>query len=826
MSSRRTASLATIFTALAGLISARRRIRRVVPSWTGTITCELLSDDVEILRDKVGTPAIFARCEDDMFAAQGYIHAADRLFQMDAYARFGLGEVAQVMGPAALEGDRLMRRLGLGASARGDLQLLSGASTRALERFADGVNAWIEDNQRRLPIEFSLMKYRPMPWTPERSLVLPRLLSYGLSGNWQAELVRAQLAERFGTDVLALLDDSQAGDAAFAPQIAANDLAALSEAIRTTRDSMLRPGNGSNAWAIAPWRSGSGGALLASDPHLDLSLPGTWYEQVMTCDSWTVRGFTMPGLPGILVGHNTSIAWTFTNSTADVQDLAIEQIDTEAGTWQDENGNPNPLSVRTERIQVRFSDDDVLVVRSTPRGPLISGPADDTRGQSLSLQWAGIGPNRSFDTIYGLLRANDTDSFRAAMRHWTSPSLNAIYADASGVIGHQLVGEIPVRADGTGAMPRDATDPSTRWLGTIPFEQLPYVFEPPGGIVVSANDRIVDDSYPHFISREWMNGYRGARIRALLETTELHTVEQQVRIQCDVASLPAARFCASLALHDIRPGTSPGTRVLELLTGWDHQLREGSVAAAAWRLTLRAVQEEAYGFLGDMLLLYLGYNRQGINGNWSLMGKTTPRLLDAIEQDDAALLQLGQQIADRPGQQSGEWSPSASWGELLSRALDRAGAYLEAGTRPPRYGAPRDAKRPFTRKRHPDAWGAIHAARWAHPLGAIPLMGSRLARGPIAMPGDHDTVWQASSYNNPNNDAAMVGPSVRFVIDLQDPDRSVAIMAGGVSGHPGSTHYDDQIEPWSKGMMRTAPCSRTALELTARHRQLMRPTVR
>lgn len=842
--------------------------RRAVPSWTGTVRLSQLSSPVEVLRDEYGIPAIFAESEEDLFFVQGYLHASDRLFQMDLFRRVGYGQLSEIVGKLALGSDKLVRTLNFGKYADEEVSILDDSSRMALDRFTDGVNHYMTVNRRRLPIEFTLLRYKPKPWEPGHSLVFQRLMALGLCGNWESELARAEISARFGEDVLMMLDnDAEARP--FPAQIGTEILGELATAAREASSLFGSGGDvGSNNWVIGPRRTKSHGAILANDPHLDLNLPSIWYESRLHSPTLSVRGWSVPGTPGIVLGHNGKVAWGFTNSDTDVQDLYFEDIDEASGTYADVGGARKEYETRTERIKVKGEPAHEFTVRSTRRGPLLTDAIDTHLKNPVSIRWDGIKPGRLHEAVFGMCRSHDWNSFRESVRLWTTPSQNIVYADVEGNIGFQLSGDMPIRGGGHGTVPYRGDDPNGEWIGTIPFDELPMAFNPTSERIVTANDKLVDDSYPHFLSCEWMNGYRGDRIRNLIDEHDEHTVDYSARIQTDVHSLAGEQLIPAMLELEPLPETGEGGEVLEALRAWDFELRPDDDGAICYRLFLRSLQEEVFGFLGELLPLFLGYSRFGMNGFWSLFGRSTPRLIHAIETDNKELLELGERIGA-----TGDWQPYVSWQDLVSRAVDKAGWYLyHTDGRPPRatHGEVPPIARAFSGNMYyPDpsksasgrpssngssnghrgtakvdvndaaevvkvAKGVIgtalgklrlsrgrnmHRIKFQHPLGMVAALSPILSRGPYSVGGDPDTVWQASQFNNPNNDSSMIGPSHRHVIDMSNVDGAKAVVPGGVSGHPASPNYADQIPIWRKGQVRPAPFSREAIERITVYRQ-------
>jgi len=473
----------------------------------------VLDGPVDVLRDRWGIPFVRAGNEADLFRAQGWLHAADRSFQMDLLRRAGTGRLAEIVGEPGVATDRLVRTLGFEQHASGEPEMLDGVTRGNLDAYAEGVNEWLRVNRGRLPVEFRLLGYKPEPWKATDSLLATRLMALNLCGNWQTELARAEIAARCGDDVLQAIDADADSRSEFTAQLSADVLGELVTAARDMNARLgLGFGTGSNNWVIGPRRTASRGAIMANDPHLDLTLPSIWYEQVLKSPTFCSRGFTIPGVPGIVLGHNGTVAWGFTNSCVDVQDLYVEQVNADTGTYRDTDGADKPLTVRHERIKVKGGDTITMHVRATRRGPLLTDAVEHDLDHALSLRWDAIRPGRISQALIGMNRAQNFEQFREALRYWTAPAQNVVYADVAGNIGFQHAGEIPIRKSGNGTLPSDGADVDAEWTGTVPYDEAPWSLNPSADRIVTANDKLVDDDYPYFISAEWMNGYRGERI--------------------------------------------------------------------------------------------------------------------------------------------------------------------------------------------------------------------------------------------------------------------------------------------------------------------------
>jgi penicillin amidase len=839
-----------------------------VPELAGEVQLPGLQQDVEVVRDAFGIPVIRAAREEDALLAQGFVHAADRLFSMDVMRRAAHGQLSEVLDRGGLASDRLMRTLGFTHVVRREAELLDTRTRRSLERYAMGVNAWIElagHSRFGYGMEFGVLAYQPKPWTIEDSLSISKLFALGLCGNWEAELTRLELRERFGPDVLAALDDDAAArawpgqldpellggeardhelrtrpstdatdspaqpahaaadvdptptDTTTGPEVAQGDvvlgapevLSEVSKAIRKARRLLGggKDGAGSNAWAVDASNTDTGGAILANDTHLDLTLPNVWYENGIRCPTLDVRGVSVAGAPSIIAGHNGRIAWGVTNSTADVQDLYVEHLNRQGTTYLDTDGEHHPLEVRRERIKVRVSPDVTQVVRSTRRGPLLSDAVAASReltGCALSLRWdAALQAGETARAFDELARAGSWDDFRQALSRVRAPSQNVVFADDAGNVGVQLIGELPVRDGGASRLPRAGSDPLGEWTHTVAWDDMPRCLAPPNGRIVAANDRLARSDSAVYVSDDYVNGWRGERIRAMVgaHADAPRSVAEHALAQLDQHSLAGLRLQAALrARGGLLPRTPAGLDALRELLAWDGELTASSAGGAVYGVLIHHLEHKLTAFFGDLAGAARGISRGPAGGTHSaLHGRLTPRIIHDIETGDRRLLTLAVRA---------EPTLPADWNGMLSHLLDLTGADLVKGCG----GGPEDW-----------AWGLVHEVRLAHGFGFVPGAHRLLSRGPYPSGGDLDTVWQASRAPKVHNDCSTIGPAKRMVIDLANPDASVCVLAGGQSGHAASPHYADQLPLWLEGQTRAMPWTDAAVDELAVHRQLLRP---
>ncbi len=758
----------------------RRRGRLRVPG---------LRSDVEVLYSEGHVPHLYASSEDDLFFAQGWLTASERLWQMDFLRRAAQGRLAEILGErevawreltillrgrTTVDVDHLLRLAGIAPAARASWPLLEPATRRILERYAQGVNARIAEG--RLPLEFRLLRYRPEPWTPQDSLAVQRALAFELAPTWRAILalegLRAAIAapERLA----ALLPIASVGPHPLVPEAAR--LAALAAA-EEHQTALGGPHVGSNAWAVGPARSASRAPLLCNDPHLPLTAPGPFFLAHLAGDGFDVAGATLPGLPGVLIGHNREIAWGITLVLAQDADLYTEAIAAD-GTYRVDGGRL-PLEVERTEIAVRGRATKVIrEIRRTRHGPLLTDlfePPHET-ASGLALRWTGQEPSREMDALLGVNRATDWSSFRAALRHHGAPALHFCYADRAGHIGYQLAGRVPRRASGDDLAVRDgATDPG--WASFVPWEDLPSLFDPAEGIVATANQLVVDESYPHHLTHLAEPPWRYRRIRSMLGGERRLTAEEMISVQLDLYSGWAERLTEALLvpLAAEESGsilTQRGKEVLARILAWDHVARSESDGAALFYLfhdaLVRELLEEALG--GDRLRAWL-------------------ELLNASVVPIERLLVEGK----------ASWLSPEDRRAACARALDRAAAAITQ-----RLGADPAGWR----------WGALHTARLRHRLDPLRPLRPLLSPGPFETGGDGMTI-NNGHYVHAEPWEHRVGAVYRQIFDLADWDRSRVITCSGQSGDPLSRHYRDQLPLWAQGDYLPLPFGRAAVERAA-----------
>jgi penicillin amidase len=716
----------------------RRLIRRTLPTLDGATELRGLEGPVEALRDRFGVPQIFAEDERDLFFAQGYVHAQDRFFQMELGRRAGRGRLSELIGASSLEFDRLSRTVGLGRISAASAKNASPETLRTLEAYSAGINAYL--TREPLPPELRLLRSRPEPWTPTDTAAWSTVLAWSLSASWESKLLNGTAGENFGEGLRAHVD----------------------------------PGRGSNAWAVSPGRSASGSAMLAGDPHLLLGIPCLWYEVGLYGGRYGVVGASLPGTPGVVIGHNQEIAWSVTAALTDVQDLYVEHFDSENPRRYEHAGRWREAEVRREEIPVRGRRGPVVhEVRTTLHGPVITDALEGEE-RDLALRWADPDPLTLVAAGLAVNRAQNKDEFLGALRDWTVPNQNFVYADRMGIIGKALAGPVPVRKNHEGDRPVPGPPGEHEWEGFVPFEKLPKDFEPERGYVASANE--VPESGPVPIPGGYLPGYRKDRIEVLLEDTGKHTLQSFRDIQGDLYCAPAHALSRRLSRISGTHGIPQW--VLRDLSSWNGYLVAESRPGAVSRVALELLLHRATGNVAR-------FDSPLPSGAESYFTGLLPKLMREL--DDLSE-------------------------ETLREALEGALEILSGSCGP----NPEDWD-----------WGALHAAELRNPLGILKPLRGLLNRGPYPFGGDSNTVrlagFRSGSPESPSFGPVTTGPNYRFVVDTGDWNNAWSIVSPGQSGHPASANYDDQIELWLNVHYRPMVFGRETAELAAKHRLLLKP---
>ena len=811
-------------------------VTRSFPQTRGTVRLPGLHGAVEVLRDANGIPHIYADTAHDLFLAQGYVHAQDRFWQMDFWRHITAGRLAELFGEGSLDTDKFLRTSGWRRVAE---QEYAGATpdTRAvLEAYSAGVNAYLATRSAAdLSLEYSVLaltgltNYRPDPWTGVDSIAWGKAMAWDLSGNVDAEIMRAVLNQTIGVektnDYMPLyphgdhpvIVPTPPFSGAASPGSAQGGWGALGaggvDALRGL-NAQLRElgaltggafdGIGSNDWVIGGSRTATGLPLLADDPHLGIRIPSIWYQNGLHCRTVTadcpydVAGYSFAGVPAIIIGHNARIAWGVTNVGPDVQDLVIEKINPADPNQYEVGGQWVNMEVRQETLRVLGGEAQTLTIRSTRHGPLITDvygslegfaaqagldPADQ---YAFALRWTALQPGTLFQSVFKINRARNWDDFRLALRDWDVPSQNFVYADVDGNIGYQMPGKIPVRRSGDGLLPVPGWTDDYEWTGYVPFDQLPSSFNPPQGYIATANNAVVGPEYPHLLALDWDSGYRAERIVAMIEAEAKHTPETIARIQGDNKNLGAGEVLPYLlALRFEEPELAQAQAELR---AWDGQMHMDSRPAAIYAAFFR--QLLAATFHDD---LPEDFWPGGGGDSWLTVRALLPDFKNAWWDDGAT-----------PAVETRD--------EILRRAF--AAGYAELQTT---LGAdPRNWK-----------WGRLHGSTFDNEsLGrsGVGFIEAIFNRGPFPTSGGSSIV-NATGFNLTADEpyATRSVPSMRMIVDMSDLENTRMIHTTGQSGHAYARHYIDMADQWRLIQYNPMPFGRAAVEQAAVDRLQLRP---
>jgi penicillin amidase len=775
--------------------------RSALPQLDGKIVVQGLSASVSVIRDSHGVPTIEAASLEDLFFAQGYVTAQDRLWQMDVMRRFAAGEIAEILGQDFIKHDREQRILGLRNVARHAAETISPRDRVFFEAYARGVNVYIQSSRDRLPIEFRILRYLPRPWTVEDSLLIGARLVQDLNnGPYREELTREKILAKLGPELTADLyvnsswrdrpptagprrvqregqdEDSHRAGAKTSSE-RETSASPMHSSQRTGDDYLLVPG--SNNWVVSGQRTVSGKPLLSNDMHLGHQMPNLWYEAHLRCGSFDVAGVTLPGMPFLTVGRNQRIAWGFTNVGPTVEDIYVETFN-KAGQYLTPQGW-RTLEHREELIHVKNRPDVTVDVTLTRHGPIVTELVPG-ESRKLALRWTLYDSLR--DPFFDVDSAQNWNQFRRALSTWDSPSQNAVYADVDGHIGYQATGHIPIRAAGDGSVPVSGSDNSHEWTGYVPFEKLPSVYDPPSGIIATANGRITPDGYPFSLSTEWGPPWRTERIYGVLESSKKFEAADMLVLQNDIFSA-YDRFCAErfvYALDHAKSVSERARRGQELMREWDGRLTIDSAAATVERVSRSE--------LARLLL-------EGKLGAAKDNDKSDEQTFDwKSYQWEMASIWMENILLKQPK----PWLPQKyeNYDDLLTDAVEAA------VNRP---AAPKDLSNWH--------WGKFSPIEIEHPvLSRLPLIGRWTGPGLREQSGGGFTVKQVGRD---------FGPSERLTVDLADLDRSTLNLVTGESGNFLSPYYMDQWQAWYEGFTFPLPFSPTAVHAAQKHQLELEP---
>lgn len=765
---------------IGGAFWLRNSMQTSLPQLDGPDRLPGLTAEVLVLRDQHGVPHLSAQSLDDLFVAQGYITAQDRLWQMDMLRRNAAGELAELLGPGLVEHDKIQRLLLLQATAQRIAATLSDQDRRFFEDYAKGVNQYIRQHKDNLPAGFRLLAYQPREWQPADSILVGLSMVQTLDQHFQDKLGKEQVAAHLGPKLTADLyptgswrdhpPTTPAPDLTapqpVVPEAPLDESQTMLDDLVHLREVLGKPScegcaAGSNQWVISGAHTASGKPLLSNDMHLDLTIPNIWYEADLKAPEFHAAGVTLPGMPFVIAGHNDHIAWGFTALYGDTQDLYVENLNGH-GEYESADGW-HPIQHATEVIHVRGGRDVTVDVERTNHGPIVT-PMLRHETRALALRWTVYENVAGGIPLFDLNSASNWSEFRAAMQKWWGPTQNVVYADDQGHIGYQAVGAIPLRPQGIVEVP--ITDRQHEWQGYVPFDALPSTMDPAVGILATANSRITPDGYPYALTLGWASPYRTERIYKWLAGKDKLTRQDMLRLQTDVYSEVNHEIAQRLA-YAIDHAQKPDDRLkqaADLMRTWDGTMTEDSAAASVVARSLESLWP---------ILLEPRLGRDWPVYQWPASSFAEEEIIMHASPD---------------------WLPSGyrNWDELLTDAVRKG---MEAGK------APYDIKN--------WVYGSWHVIDLEHPLfHFLPWFKDWTGTGSHPYSGDHSTVKAAGR---------TFGPSQRFTMDWSDVDGSTENIVMGESEDPLSPYYRDQWKDWYQGTTFPLPFSDHAVQAATTH---------
>jgi penicillin G amidase len=790
-------------------------VYRPLPQLDGRVSVGGLQGEVTVERDKWGVPHIRAGSVQDMAEAQGYVMAQDRLWQMDLLRRVGRGQLSEILGPVLVKVDKEFRVLNFGRAAQRDYEQMDPERRKLMEAYARGVNEFIEQHGSKLPMEFTLLRYQPAPWQPTDSLVIAGYMYRTLADSRHSErnrgIITAKVSQEIAKDLFneaSSLDHYVVGDPSLDKSL--HDMSQadsdddeddmdFDDVIKAESDSQAAPGEGaepditsllamgveewlresqrdirhslgSNNWVVSGAHTATGKPLLANDTHLELSIPPIWYEIHITAPGWNVKGFTLPGAPLVVIGHNDRLAWGFTNNGADVQDLYIETFNPANPDEYRANGQWKKAEVYDEVIKVRGGADEHLRLVVTRHGPIVEREGD----KYYAMRWTALEPGGLSNSYSELGKAQNWNEFLEIMKTVWGPAQNTVYADVDGNIGYIMSARVPIRKKGRGDVPVPGDTDDFEWTGYIPFEQLPKSFNPESGFIVTANARVVGPDYKPYLTDKWEEPYRTARIYDLLHDKHDLRPEDMLKVQTDAYSIPHVFLAEQLAAaaKAVPLKDSRTKKLIDQSKDWNGIADANSTVVAF----LNSTMNEALN-----LILEEQLGKDADKFNW--------RKLNFLQRT----------LRERPA----KWLPAQykNYDELLTAAADLAVKRLEERTKDKN---PEDWE-----------WRRFNYLDMLHPLGRAGVLKKLLS---ITDQSQSGTDWSPRAASRDH------GPAMRFVANTANWDESILLIPAGESGQPGSEHYQDQFSYWLDGKAIYGPFSEASETKTRRHTLTLQPS--
>ncbi|MER2260398.1 MAG: penicillin acylase family protein [Psychrobacillus sp.] len=733
------------------------------PLIRGELAVGVLNEDVQVIRDQDGVPHIKAQSDEDLYRAQGFVQAQDRLFQMDLARRQASGQLAEVVGKGAIDTDKFFLTFSLRDAAEKSYAGYSDEAKQVLKWYTEGVNEFIDyaKKEGKLSYEFKLLGYEPKEWSPTDSLTIGKYMAYDLGGNWSSLAVRHWAINAFEQEKAEELFITYPDEA---PSIIEANLSKpVAVSGRFNQAVLPNEFNGSNNWVVSGEKTASGMPLLADDPHLGLSTPSIWYQMHLESPSQNVSGVIFAGIPGIILGHNEEVAWGVTNVGPDVQDLYIETPNPEDRTKFMYEGKWEQATIRKTNIKVKGEEDVPFEVLVTRHGPIISDVLfkEENPSALFSMQWTALEPTLELQAILKMNKSSNWEEFEKALADFHAPAQNFVFAAKDGTIAYKANGRIPVRKTGDGQLPVPGDSNEFGWTGYVPYNELPKVVNPKEGFIATANNEVVDNSYPYHITDFWAQSYRYERIAEVLASKDKLTKEDMMTLQMDQENLYAREFLSSM-IESVEKKDSDGkyNDILVILKNWNHVDDKDQSAPLIFHKWMKQLPKTMFK--------------------------------EQMPEDVYDMLPGKSHISDqllRKGYQNEASAWLQEYGGVDKWVFDSFTTAVKG------------IEEEFGGNEAKWKWGDYHQLTFDHPIsGASPILGHFLNPDPVPIGGSNITV-QAAGYRE--DGSVNHGASWRFVADLADLSEAYHIVGPGQSGHIKSEWYHSQVRDWADGNYHT-----------------------
>ncbi|MCB9034138.1 MAG: penicillin acylase family protein [Chitinophagales bacterium] len=772
-------------------IASRARL----PKLDGNIYIDNIGENIDIIRDEWGIPHVYANTISDAIFAQGFVHAQDRLWQMELNRKAARGKLSEFLGKDALDSDRVARTLGYERIAKQDWDLLSEEVQNLIKRYCDGINAFIHHKESKLPVEFAILKHQPEDWHPIDVASFGRMLISLMTFGWYDEIMRAKLIAKIGVEAAEEIDNPYPK---YNPVTLPNDIEinafTVDGKFRALDGAFFPRINGSNAWSVHGSLTKTGKPFLCNDPHLTLKNPNIWYQMHIVSESedFNVTGVSVPALPSILIGHNQHIAWGITLSYTDLEDIYIEKFTDDSLLHYEYDGAIKDTIIYEEKIQIKDQKiPHVEKVYATDRGVIVSDITNHNH-QQLSLCSMAFRPGLSFQGWFDLDRAKNWDDFKTAVKCITAPGLNIVYADKEENIGYYNSGKVPIRDKQFAAVPQDGSLKENQWKEFVPFEKMPHALNPSKGYIITANNKIQSNEYEYFLGDIYMNGYRANRLTKMMDSKNKVGIADFTEMQMDWFCTPTVQYKSYF--KDIIMPNAELQQLLDKLLAWNGVLDPNEIEGSLYKVSKQMIVKRMYrNMIQDKELIreYLGHGFHAIYAPINaFIGHNTTALFRVLDNPNSVWL-----------------AASGGKEKLLIDGFKDAVDWLKIN-----YGT--DLKK--------WNWGRLHAIVFPHAFTVVPALKKIFDVGPYEIGGDTDTPFQTFTINDEGFGGELGSASYRQIIDFSDFDNSKIIMPLGNSGNMASPYYKNQLRKWFKGEFIPMCFTRNKVEQHKQHELILK----